>query len=234
MGQEDAKELAARVKNVLRTDSNPEGYFRHPLSGFHMHMCFTGGEPLMPISQNAIVEMHDEFKNQRGGPIEDTMSNAASNLPRSFTFETNGTKPLTDNFVDYFTNKGKFGEELFFSVSPKLWTVAGEKASRAIKPDVIQQYYDVAAAANLGSNAPVNGQLKFVIGDVEEQWQEMEQVIGELRLRGINWPVWVMPVGAREEDQLATAGDVAKKAFERGYCVAARVHTYLFGNAIGT
>ena len=47
-------------------------------------------------------------------------------------------------------------------------------------------------------------------------------------------PVWIMPVGAREEEQSATAGEVARKAFQRGYNVAARVHVYLFGNAIGT
>jgi hypothetical protein len=46
--------------------------------------------------------------------------------------------------------------------------------------------------------------------------------------------VWVMPVGAREEEQTATAGDVARRAFRRGYNVAARVHVHLFGNAIGT
>ena len=43
-----------------------------------------------------------------------------------------------------------------------------------------------------------------------------------------------MPVGAKEEDQLDTAGEVARMAFQRGYNVAARVQCYLFGNAIGT
>jgi hypothetical protein len=43
-----------------------------------------------------------------------------------------------------------------------------------------------------------------------------------------------MPTGAREEEQTATAGKVAEKAFKKGYNVAARVHVYLFGNAIGT
>jgi hypothetical protein len=43
-----------------------------------------------------------------------------------------------------------------------------------------------------------------------------------------------MPTGAREEEQTAGAGKVAEKAFQRGYNVAARVHVYLFGNAIGT
>ena len=62
----------------------------------------------------------------------------------------------------------------------------------------------------------------------------MEDVLSQFRALGINWPVWIMPVGAREEEQLESAGDVAKIAFERGYNVSARVHTYLFGNAIGT
>ena len=39
---------------------------------------------------------------------------------------------------------------------------------------------------------------------------------------------------AREEEQKDSAGAVAKRAFQRGYNVAARVHVYLFGNAIGT
>ena len=62
----------------------------------------------------------------------------------------------------------------------------------------------------------------------------MEDVIANFRAQGIDYPVWVMPVGAREEEQTATAGDVARRAFQRGYNVAARVHVHLFGNAIGT
>jgi len=59
-------------------------------------------------------------------------------------------------------------------------------------------------------------------------------VVKQFRDVGVDWPVWVMPVGAREEEQSMTAGEVAKKAFQRGFNVAARVHVYLFGNAIGT
>ena len=62
----------------------------------------------------------------------------------------------------------------------------------------------------------------------------MDSAIEKFRAEGVDWPVWVMPVGAREEEQTATAGDVAKLAFQRGYNVAARVHVYLFRNAIGT
>ena len=78
------------------------------------------------------------------------------------------------------------------------------------------------------------GQLKFVVGAKQREWDEMESTVEKFRKAGVDWPVWIMPTGAREEEQSATAGEVAQKAFRRGYNVAARVHVYLFGNAIGT
>ena len=43
-----------------------------------------------------------------------------------------------------------------------------------------------------------------------------------------------MPTGARGRRADRGAVKVAEKAFKRGYNVAARVHVYLFGNAMGT
>ena len=208
MGQKTAIELANQIVDTIKTDSNPKGLFLHPLSGQHQHLCFTGGEPLMKHAQEAVVGILKELHKQK-------------NLPGSITFETNGTQELTDDFVKYMT---AIDPEIFFSISPKLWTVAGEKASKAIKPENIVEYLSISP----------HGQLKFVVGNRDEQWTEMESVIKQFRDVGVELPVWVMPVGAREEEQNATAGDVAKRAFQRGYNVAARVHVHLFGNAIGT
>ena len=208
MGQKTAVELANQIVDTIKTDSNPDGLFLHPLSGQHQHLCFTGGEPLMKHAQEAVVGILKELKKQK-------------NLPGSITFETNGTQELTDDFVKYMT---AIDPEIFFSISPKLWTVAGEKASKAIRPQNIVEYLSVSP----------HGQLKFVVGNRDEQWTEMESVITQFRDVGVDLPVWVMPVGAREEEQNATAGDVARRAFQRGYNVAARVHVHLFGNAIGT
>jgi 7-carboxy-7-deazaguanine synthase len=208
MGQKTAVELANQIVDTIKTDSNPDGLFLHPLSGQHQHLCFTGGEPLMKHAQEAVVGILKELKKQK-------------NLPGSITFETNGTQELTDDFVKYMT---AIDPEIFFSISPKLWTVAGEKASKAIRPQNIVEYLSISP----------HGQLKFVVGNRDEQWTEMESVIKQFRDVGVDLPVWVMPVGAREEEQNATAGDVAKRAFQRGYNVAARVHVHLFGNAIGT
>jgi len=208
MGQKTAVELANQIVDTIKTDSNPNGLFLHPLSGQHQHLCFTGGEPLMRHAQEAVVGILKELKKQK-------------NLPQSITFETNGTQELTDEFVRYMS---AIDPEIFFSISPKLWTVAGEKASKAIRPENIVEYLSISP----------HGQLKFVVGNRDEQWTEMESVIKQFRDVGVDLPVWVMPVGAREEEQNATAGDVARRAFQRGYNVAARVHVHLFGNAIGT
>ena len=223
MGQATGKELAHKIVDIMKNEHNPNGWFRHPKSMQHQHLCITGGEPLMAHAQQAFIELYDELRNIGGGPVPQTNFNTASNIPASVTWETNGTQRLRDNFVNYL-NTDLFQSEIFFSVSPKLWTVAGEKREKAIKPDVVAQYWDLSR----------KGQLKFVVGPHQEQWDELDEVVDLYRKAGVHYPVWIMPVGAREEEQQATAGDVARMAFHRGYNVSARVHVYLFGNAIGT
>ena len=208
MGQETPQVLANKIVDVLKTDSNPEGKFLHPVTNQRQHLCFTGGEPLMVTGQAASVGIYEELERQ-------------GNLPSSMTFETNGTQKLKDEFKDWVK---RINEEVFFSCSPKLFTVSGEQTKKAIIPEVVAEYRELSKA----------GQLKFVVGSEQRQWDEMEGAIEKYKALGVDWPIWVMPVGAREEEQTATAGEVAKMAFQRGYNVAARVHVYLFGNAIGT
>ena len=208
MGQETPTVLANKIVDILKTDSNPDGLFLHPVTNQRQHLCITGGEPLMVTGQSATVGIYQELERQ-------------NNLPSSMTFETNGTQKLKQPFIDW---ANRIDTEIFFSVSPKLWSVAGEKADKAIKPEIVAEYSNISKA----------GQLKFVCGHKDEQWDEMEEAIAKFKSAGVNWPIWVMPVGAREEEQKESAGAVAKRAFQRGYNVAARVHVYLFGNAIGT
>ena len=208
MVQETPEGLANKIVDVLKTDSNPEGKFLHPVTNQRQHLCFTGGEPLMVTGQAASVGIYEELERQ-------------GNLPSSMTFETNGTQKLKDEFKDWVK---RINEEVFFSCSPKLFTVSGEQTKKAIIPEVVAEYRELSKA----------GQLKFVVGSEQRQWDEMEGAIEKYKALGVDWPIWVMPVGAREEEQTATAGEVAKMAFQRGYNVAARVHVYLFGNAIGT
>jgi 7-carboxy-7-deazaguanine synthase len=195
--------IAQRVRDSFTNEFN-DGKWKD------RHMCFTGGEPLMKHAQDCIVEVMKHW-------IEE------GDYPKYVTIETNGTQPLTPNFINFFLEYvEKWNGEIFFSVSPKLWTVAGEKGSRAIKPAVIAQYDEHFRF----------GQLKFVLGPRQDQWQELEEVLKEINLY-VDWPVWIMPVGATVEGQKLVDGDVATMAQIRGYNVSARVHTYLWGNIVG-
>ena len=209
MGQKTPRELCDKVSEYATNETNPEGKFLHPISKMKSHMCFTGGEPLMVTGQWCSVDMLRHF-------YED------DNIPGSVTYETNGTQKLRDEFKRFWKEEAK--NELFFSLSPKLWSVAGEKRDKAIKPELVGEYRELSD----------KGHLKFVMGSEQQQWDEMEEVIELFRHEGVDYPVYIMPVGAREEEQVDTAGKVAEIAFKRGYHVSARVHVYLFGNAIGT
>ena len=208
MGHETPTVLANKIVDILKNDSNPDGKFLHPVAKQHQHLCFTGGEPLMVTAQAATMAIYKELQRQ-------------NNLPGSITYETNGTQTLKEPFKEWIKN---CETEIFFSVSPKLFTVSGEKTAKAIKPENVAEYYKLRKT----------GQLKFVVGNTDREWEEMETTIDMFRNAGVEWPVWVMPTGAREEEQTRGAGKVAEKAFKKGYNVAARVHVYLFGNAIGT
>ena len=210
MGHETPKDLATKIIDILKNEHNPEGFFKHPLSGQEQHLCITGGEPLLRANQKATMGIYSELQRR-------------DNIPRHITFESNGTQKLQEEFIDW-GHQIKEQTEIFFSVSPKLFTVSGEKTEKAIKPENVAEYQECSS----------RGQLKFVVGSADREWDEMENTVQKFRDAGVNWPVWIMPTGAREEEQTATAGKVAEKAFKKGYNVAARVHVYLFGNAIGT
>lgn len=205
-------QICDRIEDAMRHKYNPDGRF----DVGEQHLCFTGGEPLLKPTQKAIIEICREFAHR-------------GNVPSSITFETNGTQELSDAFVDFWLGESSStilaDTDLFFSVSPKLYSVSGERSNKAIRPKAVAGYYRLST----------EGQLKFVCNGTDEAWQELENVIALFHDAGVNWPVWIMPVGATIESQSTpTTAEIAKEAFKRGYRVAARVHTYLWGNAIGT
>ena len=171
------------------------------------HMCFTGGEPLMKHAQLCTMEVMQHYLND-------------DDYPKFITYETNGTQMPRPEFIEFWKN---YPGELMISCSPKLFTVAGETTKRAIRPEVVARYMEFAD----------RGYLKFVVTGEPRAWEELDVTIEKFREAGVDWPIWIMPSGATVEGQQVHDGDVAKMAFQRGYNVSARVHTYLWGNLIG-
>lgn len=217
--QSTAAEIANELEILLKNDFNPNGLFKHPKSNQWTHLALTGGEPMM--NQTAIIELYKEFARR-------------DNKPGYMTIETNGTQKLREKFIKELFNEvsdirlvtsGKIlskPTELFWSVSPKLST-SGESWKNAIKPDVVKEYSELSP----------HGQLKFVVNGSERCWDEVEEATNIYRKHGINFPVWIMPVGATEESQRQIQAEVCEEACRRGYNTAARVHAWIFDNAIG-
>ena len=206
-----ADEIAQRLMDVTQSHTNPVGAFQNPITGQETHLVFTGGEPMLSKHQRNIVEIV-------------TALTMRGNAPKNITIETNGTKPLTDEFIAFFGDSNKWQGELFFSCSPKLFTVSGERSERAIQPHVIRGYTELTNA----------GQLKFVVGTEERQWDELKAHLAAFREAGVIYPVTIMPVGARDEEQQKVAAEVSNRAMDEGFYVSARVHVYVYGNVIGS
>lgn len=195
----------------LAHESNPCGLFRHPLTQQDHHMCFTGGEPMLPVNQRAIVAIMEQF-------------HAQCNMPRFVTVETNGTKPISDATTSLILKHQASDGEWFWSCSPKIWSTSGEKPKKAIRPDLVAAYADVGP-----------GQLKYVVNGTQEAWDEVEQHTERFRAEGVDWPVYIMAVGAtKEEQEEPQIAAIAVEAMKRGYYFSGRLHCYVFGNAIGT
>lgn len=183
----------------------------------NIHLCFTGGEPLMPLAQMGSIEVLKYLE-------------TIKQKVKSVTYESNGTQRMRKEFWDYWANwGGDYFPELFMSFSPKLHTVSGELRTKAIKPDIMHEWYSHYRL----------GQLKFVVNGTKECWDELEEVVDIFRQAGVMYPVWIMPLGATVEGQKGEvdghipAHVIADEALARGYRVSARVHAYLWENVIG-
>lgn len=222
--QDTARDIAVKVTELLKSDDNPLGTFYHDTAQMDTHMCFTGGEPLLPANQRSTIAIMNEFDKMPGGIMQGCIIRRSSNMPRYMTFETNGTQKLTPEMITFLKTYSN-SLRVIFSVSPKLFTVSGETHKKAIRPEVVRSYM---------TNVSCKGQLKFVLGNDDEQWEELDIVVRMFRAAGVDWPIYIMPVGATEEAQQDIAAQVSDRALSRGYHVSARVHTYIYGNKLGT
>ena len=174
-------------------------------NGQDIHLIMTGGEPLLAW-QRLYVE-----------PFEHPRMRDLKNV----TFETNTTQSLHDDFFNYLTDQDRFA--VTWSCSPKL-SVSGEPWETAIKPDVAREYSLVD-----GSDM----YFKFVVA-TNDDFDEVTRAVEAYREKGIECPVYLMPLGGRSEEYNLNVQEVAEACMERGWRFTPRLHISLFGNAWGT
>lgn len=206
-----ATDIADKLTDMMRHDTNPDGKWVHPITKTDTQLCFTGGEPMM--WQKAMVAIVKEFE-ERG------------DKPKLITIETNATQkilPFMAQMIDYS------GIDIHFAMSPKLFTVSGEKD--AVVPSIIASYI----------HSGFSHVIKFVVNGTEACWAEVDQAVKDIReavaaqAPGLGDPqFWVMPVGATKDQQEdVQVANISMEAMKRGFNVATRNHCYVFGNVIG-
>jgi 7-carboxy-7-deazaguanine synthase len=201
----------------------PGGTFQHAKTGQWAHMVFTGGEPMLRKSQLGMMSVIEEFALRQ-------------NAPKFITVETNGTQAPLKEFEDWINNRfflsSEFGgiipdsvgaPEWFWSISPKLWSTAGERPQKAICPDVVGAYAKLSP----------KGQLKYVVNGSDESWREVEEYTQLFRSAGCDYPVWIMGVGGTLEGLKITEAEIADQAIQLGYNYTSRMHVHIWGNLIG-
>ena len=182
----------------------PEGKWTMA-NGQDVHLILTGGEPLLAW-QRLYIEL---FEHPRMKDL------------KNVTFETNTTQWLHADFKNYLEHVARF--RTTFSCSPKL-SVSGESWEDAIVPDVAANYYSV-------SNSSMY--FKFVVAD-RIDIEEAGRAVQAYRDRGIECPVYLMPLGGRSEEYNLNVQEVANICMEKGWRFTPRLHISLFGNAWGT
>lgn len=174
-------------------------------NGQDIHLILTGGEPLLAWQQ-LYVEL---FEHPRMKDL------------KNVTFETNTTQHLHQDFKQYLQTQNRF--KVTWSCSPKL-TVSGESWVDAIRPDIAVDYAGVA-----GSDI----YFKFVVQDAVDI-EEAGRAVQEFQKAGVDCPVYVMPMGGRNEEYNLNVQEVAETALAKGWRFTPRLHISLFGNAWGT
>lgn len=204
-----AIEIVDNWIEMLKTKDNPNGLLRHPITGNDVHLVFTGGEPLLPKYQKMIIEVYNELQSRN-----------LNNTPINISVESNGTQPLSADFIE-FLDTDYVWMYFFFSFSPKLETVSGEKEA--------VNYTNIANVLK-----EYEGQLKFVCDETDECESELDAVVSRLNSEKSTWQApydyWVMPLGTTREDQLQIA-PIVEKYQAKGFKIATRNHTYIWSDA---
>lgn len=189
------KETPAEISKQIRK-LLPDGSFKQSGLNQDIHMAFTGGEPL--LEQSMVIDLVKQFVLEK-------------DYPQYVTIETNGTQLLRPAFIQYFSNDHKH-IELFFSISPKLY-ISGGGWEDAIKPETVAAYRKL-------SNS---GQLKYVVNNTKRTWDEVSRATAFYREHGVDYPVFIIPVGGEKGNQDSIQREIAEECSLRGYIFSPKI-----------
>lgn len=172
-----------------------------------VHIVISGGDPLILGNQKNVIQILKEVQSRFGD-----MSKV------ELTFETNGIQnfipDLAQLLIDYKIN-------VTMSISPKLFTVAGETNEKAIKPDIIKELIKYGNRVSY---------LKFVMGKEKRQEEELLTI---LNVMPKDVMIYLMPVGKDAADIAIVRKHVAELAAKLYVRFSDRLHALIWDNEMG-
>lgn len=172
------------------------------------HIVFTGGEPL--LYQGLLVKLIDELGNYNF---------------TNFTFETNGTVALKDDFVERLNRLIQSDSiKITFSCSPKL-SVSGHIREETLFPERVKTFNKIKDSELY---------LKYVIRD-KEDIKEVKDFTSAYSNANVSFEeIYLMPEGGTVCGETSlTEQETVKLCIKYGFRYSPRLHLQLFGNKWG-
>jgi 7-carboxy-7-deazaguanine synthase len=191
--------IVDRIQELL-----PDGKF-----GLDKHLILTGGEPLLGW-QKSYIDLFEEIKKRE------------MDL-RCITFETNGTQKLRPDLAHYINENDI---TVVFSISSKLPS-SGESWDDAIKPEVVDEYFD---QVYYGS-----GYFKWVVSN-QDDYDDVVRAVEAYKEVIEKWDVsvYLMSAGGTTMHYNENEKWVAELAMKHGWRYTPRLQVQLWKNAWGT
>lgn len=216
-----ASAIAEDLKNRL-----PTGTWIHEKTKQPYVLSLTGGEPMLYAKQWFEILSHESM-----------------NDLQIVIIETNGTVPpapsLRNDIASWLAKDSR--RRWVWSVSPKL-SASGESWDAAIRPkaigcmlsDYVVTYETDYAEENFDVSDQVQFYLKFVVGDSDRDFAEVETALEQYVQEVGRYPtVSVMPMACTSEQQQEIIQGVANRAVQRGWHMSVRLQNVIWGNTVG-
>lgn len=191
-------ELAAKIVSLVPEQAELSDY----------HVVFTGGEPL--LYQELLIDLIHNLSKQ--GFTE-------------FTFETNGTVALTNQFIRMINVYKEYQDiNITFSCSPKL-SISGHSKKETLFPSRVKTFNDIDDSSLY---------FKYVIRD-EKDIDEVNEFNEAYLEAGVYFEnTYLMPEGGTVcNETTLTEQETVNLCIKYGFRYSPRLHLQLFGNKWG-
>jgi organic radical activating enzyme len=199
----EPSDVMKEIMDYLPTDGFGHKQWYHPFTHNDIHLCITGGEPL--LQQKSLCEMFqsDEFQNK---------------IPPIIQFETNGTCEMSSDLIHALSDM-----HVHFNVSLKLHNVSGEEYTW--NANTIQNLAENSDSIDL--KVVVNNS-DVAWKELKLKYEDLANNLGWFP----SIYIMPVGSSYDQQTNYKQIEHITKRAISEGYNISGRLHVVTLGNAI--